>query len=144
MLPRLARPFLAPLALALALAGCATTRDIIPQPVQTAVDWSTAASTEVLLTDFDFEPETVRLAAGVPLRLTLRDVEGGHTFTAPEFFAAARIAPEDAAEIADGEVHLKEGQSTTLRLIPAAGRYRLVCTHTGHALLGMTGEIIVE
>lgn len=130
--------------LALALAGCATTRDITPQTIDSVVDWNRAASAEVVLENFAFEPSTVRLRAGVPLRLTLRDVEGGHTFTAPEFFAAAKIAPEDAAEIADGEVEFRQGQSATLHLIPAAGRYRLVCTHTGHALLGMTGEIIVE
>lgn len=129
---------------ALAVAACATTHDITPQTITTAVDWTSATTAQVTLKSFNFDPETVRLKAGKPLKLTLRDVDGGHTFTAPEFFAAARIAPEDANGVADGEIELHEGDVVTLRLIPAAGRYKLVCTHTGHAALGMTGEIVVE
>jgi plastocyanin len=136
--------FLFPALALFAVSGCATTHEITPQVVQSAVDWNSAAVAEVTLKSFDFDPDRLHLAAGKPLRLALRDVDGGHTFTAPEFFAAARIAPEDAAQVADGEVEMHQGEAVVLRLIPAAGRYKLVCTHTGHAALGMTGEIVVE
>jgi hypothetical protein len=31
-----------------------------------------------------------------------------------------------------------------IHLMPAAGHYKLRCTHTMHAMFGMTGEIVVD
>lgn len=139
------RPFIAcSLAAALFAAGCAGTRAIEPQIAAADIAWGEAAEAEVVLSSFNFAPDPVRLAAGVPVRLTIRSASGGHDFTAPDFFAAARVAPGDAGLIAGGQIDLAGGESVTLRLIPAAGSYDLVCTHTGHALLGMRGEIVVE
>lgn len=130
--------------LALLATSCAGTRAITPQLAGAEIAWAEAAEAEVILSSFEFTPEMLRLAAGVPVRLTIRNTAGGHDFTAPDFFAAARIAPEDAARLAEGQIDLAGGESVTIRLIPAAGTYDLVCTHTGHALLGMRGEIVVE
>ena len=48
---------------------------------------------------------TLHLRAGRPYRLEVHNAaSGGHDFTAPEFFAAARIAPADAAKVAGGLV----------------------------------------
>jgi plastocyanin len=69
---------------------------------------------------------------------------GGHDFAAPDFFAASLIRPNDAALVAGGNVEVPGSASRTVHLVPAAGEYRLVCTHAGHALLGMTGRIVVE
>ena len=59
-------------------------------------------------------------------------------------FAAARIEPADAALVEDGEIEVPGKSTRTVHLVPAAGTYRLTCTHTLHALLGMRGSIVVE
>ena len=69
---------------------------------------------------------------------------GGHDFAAPEFFAAARVQPGDAALVEDGEVDVPAKSTRTIHLVPAAGTYKLTCTHTFHAMFGMKGTIIVE
>lgn len=126
------------------LSSCASTRAITPQAVEQSVDWDTAAQTEVLLTSFEFTPRVIELEAGTPVRLLITNQQDGHDFTAPDFFAAARIASGDLERVANGQVNLREGESIALRLIPEAGRYDVVCTRTGHALLGMRGEIVVR
>ena len=99
----------------------------------------------VALTSIDFTPATVRLRAGVPvtLRLEYRST-GGHNFAAPQFFAAARVAPASAAHVRRGAVEVRRRSAVEVTLVPAAGRYRLRCTHMLHTAFGMTGEILVE
>lgn len=128
----------------LLLSGCAASHAIAPQLAAQTIDWASAPDVSVELTRFDFAPKELRLAAERPVRLTIKSGDGGHDFTAPEFFAAARIAPDDAGLVAAGEIDVDGGQSVTVRLIPAKGRFELICGHFGHAALGMTGSIIVE
>ncbi|MEO6041942.1 MAG: cupredoxin domain-containing protein [Croceibacterium sp.] len=132
-------------AAALSLSACATTHAITPNVERDTDAFASLQPVEVTLANFDFTPPVLHLRAGTAYRLTLDNAaSGGHDFTAPEFFAAARVAPADAAKIASGQVDLAGGQSETVRLIPAPGRYKMVCTHLGHAVLGMTGEIVVD
>jgi plastocyanin len=99
----------------------------------------------VALSNFAFAPGEVRIPAGRPVALVLtNDGSGGHDFAAPEFFAAARVDPADAARLRRGRVEVPKGQTVTLRLVAAPGRYALKCTHFLHAGFGMTGSIIVE
>ena len=99
----------------------------------------------VELSNFDFTPKELRFRAGQPATLVLANLaSGGHDFAAPEFFAAARVQPGDAALVVDGEVEVPAGSTRTVHLVPAAGTYRLTCTHTMHALFGMKGRIVVE
>ena len=129
------KPFLAAAVLALvATAGSA----------QTPADYSRATAVEVVLKSFSFTPDTVRLRAGMPVRLTIRDAKGGHNFAAPAFFKAARIAPDDASKVRGGKIELKGGEAVTIRLVPAAGQYKLVCTHFLHTSFGMKGRIVVD
>ena len=132
------------LTLASALASALGFAHAAPAAAQPDADWSRAPAVEVVLKSFSFTPSTLRLRAGVPVRLTLRDVKGGHNFAAPGFFAAARIAPADAAKVAKGKVELRGGETVTIRLIPAAGTYKLACTHFLHAGFGMKGTIVVS
>ena len=133
------------LSLAVMVAGCATSHPIAPRVESAAGAFADAAPVEVTLENFDFNPAILHLRAGRPYRLELHnEAGGGHDFSAPEFFAAARVAPGDAAKVSEGEVDMSAGKSVTVHLIPAAGRYKLVCTHLGHALLGMRGEIVVD
>jgi len=136
---------LSTLAAALLLSACATTHPIQPKLASPAVDFAQANTVEVRLSSFRFTPESITLEAGKPVALHIVDTaSGGHDFTAPEFFAAAQIAREDAATVTEGQVELHGGQSATVHLVPAAGTYKLTCTHFGHDALGMSGTIIVK
>lgn len=103
------------------------------------------APVTVRLSSFDFAPSTIRLRAGAPVVLRLvNSGKGGHNFAAPAFFAAARIDPQSAVLVRRGAVEVGSRRSVDVRLVPAAGRYRLRCTHLLHSAFGMTGEIVVE
>ena len=108
---------------------------------------SPAAETlEVRLSNFRFLPRMPTLEHGRGYTLRLVNASGGsHDFSAPGFFAAARIDPADAALVADGKVEVPGGATSTIHLTaPAAGSYRLKCTHGLHRLMGMKGEIQVR
>ncbi len=108
-------------------------------------DWSTAPTVTVTLSSFDYTPATIRLRAGEPVILRLVNTSSkGHDFTAPEFFAAAVVRPQDRALLAKGKIELGGRVAREVALRPAAGRYRLRCTHFMHSAFGMKGEIVVE
>ena len=110
-----------------------------------APDWARASRVEVRLSSFDYKPETLRLKAGQPVLLRFVNVSrGGHNFVARDFFSSAAIRAADRAAVARGKVELKGGEAREVALVPKAGRYRVKCTHTFHAVLGMTGEVVVE
>jgi uncharacterized cupredoxin-like copper-binding protein len=103
-----------------------------------------ARTVEVDLASFSFTPSAIQLTAGEPVVLKLVNAgRGGHNFSAPEFFAAARLAPGQAA-IAEGTVEVPSRGTVEVRLTPARGRYNLRCTHTLHTAFGMRGEIVVQ
>ena len=105
----------------------------------------TAPEQRVELSNFDFNPHEIHLRAGQPITLVLANTaSGGHDFAAPEFFAAAQIEPADAALVEHGEIDLPGKTTRTVHLVPAAGTYKLTCTHTMHAMFGMKGTIVVE
>ncbi len=127
------------------LSGCASTRQIEPRMADEAADFGQAETIEVKLSNFAFTPSEISLTAGRPYILKfVNTASGGHDFTAPGFFADVSVAPGDSALIADGQIKLNGGATTLLRIIPAAGQYKIVCTHFGHAALGMTGQITVH
>ena len=67
-----------------------------PAAAQREPEWRTAPEYDVLLRPFAYEPPTIRLEAGRPVRL--RFVNGGqatHSFQAPRFFRAARLRRGD-------------------------------------------------
>lgn len=122
-------------ALAAGLIACCATSQAVAQ----------AAEQRVELSNFDFAPKELHLQAGQPVTLVLANVaSGGHDFSAPEFFAAARIEPADAALVDEGEVDVPARETRTIHLVPAAGTYKLTCTHTMHAMFGMKGTIVVD
>jgi uncharacterized cupredoxin-like copper-binding protein len=110
-----------------------------------APDWGTAREIDVHLSNFKFAPDTIQMQHGEAYRLHLvNDASGGHNFDAGDFFAAAPIAPPDQAKVKKGSVELKGGDTVDIRLIaPAAGTYKLHCSHFLHTSFGMTGEIVV-
>ncbi len=104
-----------------------------------------AERVSVSLSDFSLVPSALRLKAGQPVVLRFTNVSShGHDFTAPAFFAAALIRPDDARSIQDGGVHLRGGESVLIALVPSPGRFPAACTHPFHKMLGMSGSILVE
>jgi plastocyanin len=103
------------------------------------------AVASVDLVNFRFTPGQLQLRANTPTVLQLRNnASGGHNFSAPAFFAAAKIAPASAALVQGGKVEVPSHSTVSLELTPAAGQYPLKCSHTLHALFGMKGTIIVR
>jgi len=100
----------------------------------------------VSLTSYAFTPSTITLKAGTTYRLHLSDDAGkGHDFSAPEFFAASAVAPEDQAKIKDGAVDLEGGEAADITVTPQKpGTYPLTCTHFMHSMMGMSGQIVVQ
>jgi plastocyanin len=99
----------------------------------------------VQLSNFKFGPSAIHLKAAQPITIHLENASGsGHNFSAPQFFAAAKVEPRSAALIHNGTVELKGHQSVDLSLTPAAGSYRLKCSHSLHAAFGMKGTITVD
>lgn len=102
---------------------------------------------DVQLANFSFTPKSIVLDHGHSYVLRLANVaDGGHDFTAPEFFAASAIAADDRRLIEDGEVEVPPGQMREIHLTApgASGRYRLKCSHSFHKMFGMSGSIIVR
>ena len=102
-------------------------------------------SVPVTMSNFRFEPGTLQLRAGVPTVLHLvNTAAGGHNFTAPQFFAAARIAPASQPLVHGGTVEVPKHSAVDIELVPAAGQYPLKCSHTLHSTFGMKGTIVVR
>jgi plastocyanin len=96
----------------------------------------------VSLYSYGYGPQVVSLVAGQPVTLQfVNRSRSGHDFTAPEFFRSSRIL---AGRADGGEIELRGGQSASVTLVPARGRYPVHCGHTFHKMLGMRGTIIVR
>ena len=99
---------------------------------------------DVALSNFKFAPSTIRLEHGQPYILHLTS-SGGHSFAAKTFFAAAAMRPSERAKVASGKIELEGGESVEVRFVaPAAGTYKITCTHFLHASFGMTGRFVVS
>lgn len=105
-------------------------------------DWNAAERVEIVLSDFKFAPEKLRLRGGRPYVLHfVNKGSGGHNFAARDFFSAASVR---GAPPPDGEVELKKGASMEVALVPARGTYKVRCTHLFHTSFGMSGEVVVD
>ena len=117
----------------------------LAEPATAAPDWSRPARVEVELDNFSYRPKTIRLRAGQPVLLRLvNSSSSGHDFTAPRFFAAATVRPQDQATIGRGSIEVRGKGSREVMLVPRAGRYPLKCGHAFHKMFGMSGTIVVE
>ena len=134
------------IAAAIGLSSCVSQgRPIAITTLEDATRFTQAATVTVNLSDYAFMPETVQMDGGKPYILRLvNSGTDGHDFTAPDFFQAAQVYAGDAGKISNGQVDLREASEITIRLVPTRGTYELICTHFGHAALGMTGYIQVR
>ncbi len=116
-----------------------------PAAAQREPEWRAAPEAPILLRAFAYEPETIRLEAGRPVRLHF--VNNSRTtlsVSAPAFFRAARIRGRDSRALARGHFRLAPGERRTVALVPAAGRYRARSANLAHRALGMSALILVE
>lgn len=100
----------------------------------------------VTLSNFSFAPNMLRLQRNSSYTLHLMNsASGGHSFSAPELFAAVMIAPEDSSKITNGRIEIPAGQAVDIHLTPmTAGTYAIVCTHFLHQTFGMRGTAVIE
>jgi len=99
----------------------------------------------IVVSNFSFRPSQFELRAGEPVLLEFRNESGsGHSFSAPAFFASARMDARSAALVRDGRVELPPRSQVGVTLTPTTGHYKFKCTHMFHAMLGMTGTISVR
>lgn len=100
---------------------------------------------EIMLSNFAFAPKELHLRQGQSYRLHfVNSGSGGHNFSAPDFFGSAQVDPADAGAITKGGIELAKGETRDVRLKPAAGTYKVKCTHFMHAAFGMKGKISVD
>jgi plastocyanin len=115
-------------------------------PALADTDWTQAKRVEIDMSNYAYAPQPLRLTHGVPYVLHfVNSAQKSHDFSAPQFFAASTVAADDQAKLVKGAVDLEEGQTADVKLIVnAAGTYDVRCTHFMHAMLGMTGKVIVD
>lgn len=104
---------------------------IVAAPVQT-----------IALYSYGFNPNPIVLNAGKAVTLSFVNRAGkSHDFTAEKFFRASKII---SGKVGEGEVDLGPGQTASVTLVPAAGRYKVHCGHPFHKMLGMRADIVVR
>jgi plastocyanin len=105
-----------------------------------------ATSVEVVMTDYMFTPDKLQFRANTPYHLRfVNNTSRGHSFDAPELFAAMRIADDDQSKISDGKIEVARGQTVDVNLVPQTpGTYKFQCSHFLHATFGMTGEAVIR
>lgn len=96
----------------------------------------------IALYSYGFNPTPIVLNAGKAVTLSFVNRAGkSHDFTAEKFFRASKII---SGRVGEGEVDLAPGQTASVTLVPAAGRYKVHCGHPFHKMLGMHTDIIVR
>lgn len=138
------------------LAGCAPMRSptaaIDAPTIVKAADWTQTETIELVLDEFGYEPNELRLKAGRPYKLVMRNQgDKDHYYTAPEFYRA--IATRKAMVNRQAEVKapyfeaievLKSGQLDLYFVPVSKGTYRVRCTIDDHLEQGMEGTIVIE
>jgi len=118
-----------------------------------AADWSRMATVSVTMDDLGYGAEPLRLKAGQPYKIELRNVgEKDHYYTAPEFFRSVawrklmvnRNAEIKVDYVTATEVLKKNGQ-LDLYLVPVkTGSYTVYCSIDDHRDKGLHSTIVVE
>ena len=110
-----------------------------------AQDWPSAPEYDVLLTSFEIQPAIIRLKAGEPVRLRfVNNSEQRHSFSAPGFFANARLRGRDRDRLKRGALVAAPLSETTIMLVPAPGRYQARGDNLFRRMLGMRAVILVD
>ena len=142
------------------LSGCAA-KDVVPTDVSgyvtdsgervAKVDWNSAQPVDVVLSEYQFAPNSLHFHQGTPYRLRLRNAGiEVHDFTSKPFFQAIAAAKLVDAEGATPLPHLisigvDPGKAKDLYFVPVRpGSYTFDCDEPLHATFGMTGTAEIE
>ena len=118
---------------------------VLAAPAAAQPDWRAGREYEILLSNLDIQPETIRLKAGEPVRLRLvNNSTIPHSFSARDFFRKGDVRPRERELVAKGSVEVGPGDTREILLVPAAGRYSARCSNLYHWIIGMRASIIVE
>jgi uncharacterized cupredoxin-like copper-binding protein len=148
------------LAALLLLSGCAT-KDVLSkdnigyvddvEKRVASIDWDTAETVNVTLTEWRYDPRELRFTHGKPYRLHLTNTGiEPHDFSSPEFFKAVAVAklvgPKgtlDAPRLIT--IGVDDGDAKDLYFVPVyTGTYYFQCEEPLHARFGMRGKVVVE
>lgn len=132
-------------ALALLILGLVAGRPAIAAgPAAPAQDWSKATVVTVVLTEYNFTPNTLRFTRALPYRLHLENRgKELHKFTTPDFFKAVTLRNPDALILEGRGLVLRPHEQKDVYLVPQRpGRYSLICAD--HDWTGMTGVITID
>lgn len=130
------------LLLAVLLAACgggggSSTQSSSSSSTQSSAPAATSSSgavreIEVVLSDFSFQPQEIRVKSGEQVRLVLKN----NGTVAHDWYV-------DALNLSTPLV--QPGQTVTFEFTAgAAGTYQSICTEPGHEALGMVGTLIIE
>ncbi len=115
-----------------------------------AADWDAAPKVRIDLGEMFFEPEDVRLEAGMPYVIELVNTgKVKHEFAASKFFrsVATRKVENPGSEVKVPyftEIEVFAGESIELFVIPTVpGSFEMLCEIEGHREAGMEGTITV-
>ena len=99
---------------------------------------------DVIMVDYEFQPNHLTLERGVHYQLHLENHgKETHEFTAPVFFATAKIDNPEVLNREHAEVLMQPGDTKDLFLTPTKpGTYDLRCAD--HDWYGMVGGITVK
>jgi plastocyanin len=100
----------------------------------------------ITLTDYAFTPSALDMKEGIAYQMHfINNGSKDHSFSAPGFFAASQVAPDDTAKVKNGIIELGNGQAADVTVTPGrAGSYAFICTHFMHEMMGMHGKITVQ
>lgn len=114
---------------------------------------SPATELTVTMTEFGFEPNTITVTAGEPVKLTL--VNNGaieHDFVV-EVMPVKDVSTEGmdmdhmSGDHAEYDLHTATAAGATSSIsftVTEPGTYQIICSVPGHKEAGMTGELIVK
>lgn len=109
-------------------------------------NWTEAKHVEIDLSDHACSPAELHLHHGVAYVLHFSNTASqSQDFSAPEFFLAADVSPDDRAKIVAGGVNLDGGQHVDVKLVTRmSGNFNARCARFMHAMPGMIGKIVID
>ncbi len=116
-------------------------------------DWTALQTVEIELYDYGYRPRDLRLKAGQPYKLALKNTgTKDHYYTAPGFFRSVATRKAMVGKVAEikapyflGVETLRNGGHVDLYVVPMrAGRFAVNCPIGDHLEKGSEGSITVE
>lgn len=120
-----------------------------------AANWDAMETVTIELAEHSFTPQDLKLKAGQPYRLVIKNVgQKDHYYTATEFFKSVAWRKVQTPKPNGGEIKApyftaveayKNGGSVELFFVTVnKGEFEVICTIEDHKDQGMHGTIVVE